>query len=648
MRSNARSAAAAAAAVSLVGVLGVSVQVGLVLSFLLLPSLAAKAQTQTSHNNVSWELVRPFRFFTDERLFDDLRNVYNGLDKKDAFELENKLQARANAETRKIRDDAKAAGKCVDGKMSAADHRLCYAPYYGWAAPIAKNNYKGTCWNPDPKKPDYKTDGECSDYIHPKSHRVRAWLDAAPAGQAAWYYNDRPITTDPSFRSAPCSSARATEACIEFDVPYDEKQGQSTGKLEARSSGTPIVSPTLLVIRDTMVVGLGDSYASGEGAPDLPASFVEGRHDKDLFHKHVEPRRDVDGSAMWLDRACHRSMYSYQFKTALQLALEDPQRAITFVSYSCSGATTDNIIEKKQAANEIKGKTEPQLNKLVALLGTGDSARKVDYVLLSTGGNDIGFANYVRYVVIPHRWHFLLGPLGAVKTPKKDKTAKAIRARLIGTDSKPGNYKRLSDALVAQLNIDGCSTSVNCSRILLTLYPDPMHKLGDGMCEGDVFSSRFVHEETRDKRIKQVDEFVSRPLDTVVLDPSGPKALGWTLIDGHLSEYLKHGFCVPDDPMAWEEIPVWKHGKWEHGDPKEYSSYADRQRWVRIPVDAKLTSDQRSHRLGFGADFFFEDITSSIMHPTAEALSFTASANVEAIKRSSRQSETGGESVARP
>src|SRR5215213_4038614 len=77
------------------------------LLLLLVPSLLATAQT--TQDNLHWELVRPFRFFTDERLFDNLRNVYNGLDKKNAFELENSLQTRANADVQTIRDEAKAA-----------------------------------------------------------------------------------------------------------------------------------------------------------------------------------------------------------------------------------------------------------------------------------------------------------------------------------------------------------------------------------------------------------------------------------------------------------------------------------------------------------------------------------------------------------
>ena len=42
-------------------------------------------------------------------------------------------------------------------------------------------------------------------------------------------------------------------------------------------------------------------------------------------------------AAQWIDRSCHRSAYSYQFRAALQLALEGSS-AVTFLDYACSGA----------------------------------------------------------------------------------------------------------------------------------------------------------------------------------------------------------------------------------------------------------------------------------------------------------------------
>ena len=45
-------------------------------------------------------------------------------------------------------------------------------------------------------------------------------------------------------------------------------------------------------------------------------------------------------NARWLDQACHRSLYSHQLRAALQLAVEEPHRAVTFVGVACSGAET--------------------------------------------------------------------------------------------------------------------------------------------------------------------------------------------------------------------------------------------------------------------------------------------------------------------
>ncbi len=44
-------------------------------------------------------------------------------------------------------------------------------------------------------------------------------------------------------------------------------------------------------------------------------------------------------SARWLSGPCHRSLYSYQMRTALALAIENPHLAVTFIPLGCSGAT---------------------------------------------------------------------------------------------------------------------------------------------------------------------------------------------------------------------------------------------------------------------------------------------------------------------
>ncbi len=89
-------------------------------------------------------------------------------------------------------------------------------------------------------------------------------------------------------------------------------------------------------VRDLLIVGMGDSFASGEGNPDMPAEFSEAQRYKNLY-----PRRknnDARGSALWMDELCHRSLYGHQLRAALQIAIENPQSAVTFLGYACSGA----------------------------------------------------------------------------------------------------------------------------------------------------------------------------------------------------------------------------------------------------------------------------------------------------------------------
>ena len=48
---------------------------------------------------------------------------------------------------------------------------------------------------------------------------------------------------------------------------------------------------------------------------------------------------DKDTRAQWTDRWCHRSVYSWQIRTALAAALSDPRQSFTILPYGCSGAT---------------------------------------------------------------------------------------------------------------------------------------------------------------------------------------------------------------------------------------------------------------------------------------------------------------------
>jgi hypothetical protein len=94
--------------------------------------------------------------------------------------------------------------------------------------------------------------------------------------------------------------------------------------------------------RDRLVIGFGDSFTSGEGNPERLALFSGAP-----WKGGALPARDPDPvslkakdkRAQWTDRWCHRSVYSWQIRTALDAALADPRQSFTILPYGCSGAT---------------------------------------------------------------------------------------------------------------------------------------------------------------------------------------------------------------------------------------------------------------------------------------------------------------------
>src|SRR5690606_4472391 len=105
---------------------------------------------------------------------------------------------------------------------------------------------------------------------------------------------------------------------------------------------------------DLLIAGIGDSIASGEGNPDRPVALSDqgfcfrragGVGRSEYFRpsragyrgNHTCETVTTDGGANsswartganWLSAACHNSLYSYQLRTALALAVENPQIAV--------------------------------------------------------------------------------------------------------------------------------------------------------------------------------------------------------------------------------------------------------------------------------------------------------------------------------
>src|SRR5262245_15099422 len=210
----------------------------------------------------------------------------------------------------------------------------------------------GICWHRDRRLHDNCR--EHGDYVRPDYWTVRIFAKGtAPSGTCTWTVENGAFDKAelPKVKGQPISST-TNAPCNELVilVPVASSTGPVEGKAKvARTEANSQVTETTISIRDILIVGMGDSISSGEGNPELGASFAESTPSEPLFL----PRRT--GPASWSDRWCHRSVYSWQLRTALHLALEDRKHSVTLLPYGCSGAEiTEGLLYAYRGVEYIK------------------------------------------------------------------------------------------------------------------------------------------------------------------------------------------------------------------------------------------------------------------------------------------------------
>jgi hypothetical protein len=162
-------------------------------------------------------------------------------------------------------------------------------------------------------------------------------------------------------------------------------EGLHRVKLVVNGGGRKSASTKEVVIKDYLVVSMGDSYSSGEGNP---TNYVAGEGDS---------LPDANGAGWseggyWDYVNCHRSTRSGQANAAIDLEQADPHSSVTFIYLACSGAQVDSgILGIKDGSSGIP--EQPQAKQAYDLtLGKG---RNIDALMLGIGGNDIGFVSVV-------------------------------------------------------------------------------------------------------------------------------------------------------------------------------------------------------------------------------------------------------------
>jgi hypothetical protein len=541
--------------------------------------------------SIEWRVENPFRFFTDPADTETHRATFQAL----------------TPEERRT-------------PILAAERALGARTDEGWAAPM----YRKTCWDWTANRyvcPDSK-----SAYATPVSHiiiaEVKGFADAPATIPCVWTLltrGDEPRRT------------KTTQSCaqpVRFEIPYPD------GAAIAVEIGGSEAASADVKVQDLFIVGMGDSFASGEGNPDIPvrfspertAEYGNGGANGELkgLPARVGPWRQIGDSsfieenARWLDQACHRSLYSNQLRVGLQLAVEDPHRAVTFASVACSGSEVVQGLFLRYKGNEwvprppelsqvsaiaevqcgseeapmqdlpeayhIDGRIPELQGGLVLRKCDQTNARKIDLLLVSIGGNDIGFARLVANAVLADQSLLkqLGGWFGQVFEPKE------ARARFSNVEAR---YKSLKRAAHNILHIPWEESD----RVILTAYPG-MSLLDNGrnVCpDGQAGMEVFPEFRLSEKKARE-SEKVAEQLNGVMKKMA--TTYGWTYVDAHRAQFIGRGLCAgyTDNALSMADdlrIPRKVAGSWVPYNPAEFKAYAPRQRWFRTPNDAFMTGN---------------------------------------------------------
>lgn len=334
--------------------------------------------------------------------------------------------------------------------------------------------------------------------------------------------------------------------------------------LDGPSAGT--TTETIDVVHH-LVVGLGDSFGSGESA---------------------------GAGYEWDDANCRRAGWSAQARAAVALEQQSPHSTVTFLHLACSGATVNKgVLGPYPEPPGGKKVTKSQVRQAADLT----AGYVIDALLLSVGGNDIGFANVlkscgqIRNCPLAKERFRLQGPKRSdvmLHAEVQDDLAELpgryhlVARCLTGPGVCPASDWD-EDGNLAVGAVDDEDVVGDPSKVLISEYPDLATRMGsDGMLspEGYTYCTRALKwlswepgfsgiqdeefawaREVVQRGVKGVafayskdvkrgdDKMVRLPVSSDGLNSfiaTGP--FGWTPVTGTFDAFGGHGYCAE---KAW-------------------------------------------------------------------------------------------------
>ncbi len=263
------------------------------------------------------------------------------------------------------------------------------------------------------------------------------------------------------------------------------------------------------VVQDWLIVGLGDSLASGEGAPDIPAD------------SGAKPPRKV----RWQNERCHRSAKSHQAQFAADLEHIDNRTSVTFVHLACSGASISTGTTGEYWGME-PGESPVPLESQVAALRKIVGGREIDALMVNVGVNEFRFGDIISSCVkqLSCQDHFWEGT-----TPLST-----------WVDQRFATLDNLFAVFASQL---AGGLGVPPGRVYQTQYPNEVHDSNGNQCGSLVYLLPGL--EVDGSETWWLERRLLLPLNDYIAQ--NKSKLGWNIVADSTGWFHTHGYCTADD-----------------------------------------------------------------------------------------------------
>ena len=378
---------------------------------------------------------------------------------------------------------------------------------------------------------------------------------------------------------------RPEQSCDAFSYTFPSEGAYQVSLTVTSSTGETAVHTRELTVQDWLIVSLGDSYASGQGVPDIQVGFqpgywvtASGRSGQGCFMDRagtlpriVDPPNGTQESgsrclalstpgaplaATWQDTSCNRSSHAGPVQAAIMLEKGDPRTSVTLLHLACSGGRIPDLAGQIEAANMLIGD------------------REVDAVLISIGGNDARFSDIIRICInqepCNEETFTLLADFSACEFARplgKFEECVEFVSEFGGSPGSPNALRVFFDAVYNEgcSDIgDGCrrlldrfaafrddeltglkglavpgSNIQDEGRVYVTEYPSVTRDESGEFCEADVVD---VLPGWSGVELEWVDTVVAPQLNEIVARAA--QEAGWNLIGGIYEGFSTHGLCA--------------------------------------------------------------------------------------------------------